>query len=78
MVYELQSEGMTFYCNCSDVVSVLVETGWTVSDVLGEGRFCGGESTSGAAARVGSAHRSSSVSGLPIGRSAPTAAEGAV
>jgi hypothetical protein len=44
MIYELQCEGRTFYCNSSDVVSALIEMGWSVSVTRQDGRACGGES----------------------------------
>jgi hypothetical protein len=42
MIYELQCEGRTFYCNSSDVVSALIEKGWSVSVTRKDGRACGG------------------------------------
>jgi hypothetical protein len=44
MVYELQREGRTFYCNSSDAVTALVRIGWTVSVMLEDDPAGGGAS----------------------------------
>ncbi len=66
MVYELKHEGRSFYCNCPDIVTSLVEMGWTVNDTLGLRRPL--------AARESAAHNGDGLSG---GKSCPRRGPGA-